>query len=236
MVYSNTQIRAAIDDGHIVCTPFDESHINLSSLDITLGYYYYRIELMNERTIYNPFDREDMERFFDGPYKAMPAGAWAALNGFKAPANIPADHPIITLKPGERILAHSHEFVGILPPGAAEIRCRSGWSRNGLAVSSSAGWIDPGYINRLTLYLCNTNERETLLLPVGERIAQLVFHETGEISGSYGKTEHGVAADKYQRDSDLDTIIETWSPDMMLPQLYKDTRTPPPKIPGLSYD
>src|SRR5262249_24791876 len=133
-VYSNQQIRAAIDEGHIICTPFIAGHVNHASLDIKLGYYYYRMERMNERTIYNPFDREDVERYFDGPYKAMPSGQWASLNGFKPPVNVPSDHPVIALKPGERILGHSHEFFGILPPGACEARCRSSWARNGLAV------------------------------------------------------------------------------------------------------
>jgi deoxycytidine triphosphate deaminase len=64
-VYSNTQIRAAIDDGHIVCTPFDDKHVAHASLDVTLGFYYYRIERMNERTIYKTFDKEDVERYFD---------------------------------------------------------------------------------------------------------------------------------------------------------------------------
>jgi deoxycytidine triphosphate deaminase len=41
-VFSNTQIRKAIEEGHIVCTPFNPKHIAHASLDVTLGYYYYR--------------------------------------------------------------------------------------------------------------------------------------------------------------------------------------------------
>jgi deoxycytidine triphosphate deaminase len=117
-VYSNKQIRQAIEDDHIVCHPFNDKHVSHASLDVTLGYYYYRIEPANERTIYNPFDREDVERYFDGPYRAMPHKEWCALNGFKPVVGIPEDHPVIALKPGERILAHTHEFFGIKPPGA----------------------------------------------------------------------------------------------------------------------
>ena len=235
-VYSNTQIRAAIGDGHIVCTPFNPKHVSHASLDVTLGYNYYRIEKMNERTIYNPFDREDVERYFDGPYTAMPHGQWCALNGFKPFHNIPADHPVISLKPGERILAHTHEFFGILPPGACEVRSRSSWARNGIATCFDAGWIDPGYTNRLTLEIYNLNSRETILLPVGERIAQIVFHETGEVDGMYGTGRDGGFSGKYQGGMDLDMVIKTWSPDMMLPQAYRDERTLPPAIEGLAYD
>ena len=139
-VYSNKQIKQAIETGHIICHPFEPKHISHASLDVTLGYYYYRIEKMNEKTIYNPFDPEDVERYFDGPYKAMPHGQWAKLNNFLPVNNIPLDHPVISLKPGERILAHTHEFFGIKPPGAYEVKSRSSWGRNGIAVCFDAGW------------------------------------------------------------------------------------------------
>ena len=235
-VYSNTQIRQAINDGHITCHPFNPKHISHASLDVTLGYYYYRIERMNERTIYNPFDPEDVERYFDGPYKAMPHGEWCKLNGFEPVTNIPLDHPVISLKPRERILAHTHEFFGITPPGAYELKSRSSWGRNGVAVCFDAGWVDPGYINRLTLEIYNLNERETVLLPVGERIAQAVFHETGPVEGSYGLGRDEGFSGKYQQGDDLEMTIKTWSPDWMLPRAYKDQRSMPPKIEGLSYD
>lgn len=235
-VYSNTQIHTAIDDGRIVCIPYNPKHVSHASLDVTLGYHYYRIERMNDRTIYNPFDKEDVERYFDGPYKAMPHGEWCALNGFKPFKNIPLDHPVISLKPGERILAHTHEFFGILPPGACEVRSRSSWARNGIATCFDAGWIDPGYTNRLTLEIFNLNARETILLPVGERIAQIVFHETGEVEGNYAHGRDGSFSGKYQTGADMDLIIKTWSPDMMLPQAYRDTRTLPTPIEGLAYE
>ena len=106
-----------MDSGQIVCTPFNAQHISHASLDVTLGYYYYRIEKVQEQTIYNPFDKSDVERYFDGPYKAMPHVKWAKLNHVVPLTNIPPDHPVISLKPRERILAHTHEFFGIKPPG-----------------------------------------------------------------------------------------------------------------------
>jgi deoxycytidine triphosphate deaminase len=235
-VYSNVQIRQAIDEGHIVCHPFNPKHVAHASLDVTLGYNYYRIERMNERTIYNPFDAEDVERYFDGPYVAMPHGEWCKLNGFKPVANIPLDHPVISLKPRERILAHTHEFFGISPPGAYELKSRSSWGRNGVAVCCDAGWVDPGYINRLTLEIYNLNDRETVLLPVGERIAQAVFHETGPVEGNYGLGRDNGFSGKYQQGDNLEMTIKTWSPDTMLPRAYQDKRSIPPRIEGLSYE
>ena len=56
-----------------------QKYVSEASLDVTLGYHYYHTERANERTVYNPFDREDVERYFDGPYKAMPHGNGANL-------------------------------------------------------------------------------------------------------------------------------------------------------------
>lgn len=234
-IYSNIQIRQALEDDHIVCVPFNPRHVSHASLDVTLGYHFYRIEKMNEKTVYNPFDREDVERYFDGPYTAMKHEEWCKQNSIQPLKNIPLDHPVISLKPGERILAHTHEFVGIRPPGAYELRARSSWARNGIAVCFDAGFVDPGYINRLTLEIFNLNNRETICIPVGERIAQAVFHHTGTVDGDYGKGRDSGFSGKYQQGTDIEQIIKTWSPDMMLPKAYNDKRNIPQKLDGAAY-
>lgn len=233
-VYSNLEIKAAIADGRIVCLPYREKYVAEASLDVTLGYYFYRAERLNERPVYNPFDAEDVERYFDGPYRAIEHGTWCRLYGYKPLAGIPIDHPVIVIKPNERILAHTHEFVGIRPEGGAcEMRSRSSWGRNGVAVCFDAGWIDPGYINRMTLEIYNLNQHESVVLPVGERIGQIIFHHTGKIEGDYGEGRGGFSG-KYQQGSDLQTIIRTWTPDQMLPRAFKDAREMPEPIEGLS--
>ncbi len=235
-IYSNIQIKQAIKDGQVVCLPYNPDNVGYASLDVTLGQYFYRLEQVNERTIYNLFDRESVERYFEGPFKAMSHEQFCNLNGIKLLSNIPPDHPVIALKPGERILAHSHEFIGILPPGACELKGRSSWARNGIAVGFDASWVNPGYVNRLTLSIYNLNQRETILLPVGERIAQVVFYQTGPVEGFYGEPNDKAMRGKYQQGTKLKNIMRTWSPDQMLPKLYLDKRQPPTKIDGIAYD
>ena len=79
----------------------------------------------------------------------------------------------------------------------------------------------------------NMNNTETMLLPVGERIAQMVFYDTGPVDTEYKKL-----SGKYQTDdsTDLDAIIKNWKPEQMLPKAYKDTRSMPVKIKGLKGD
>lgn len=234
-VYSNTEIRAALKDGRIVCVPFNPAYVSEASLDFTLGHYFYKQEDQTEPGgIYNPFDKKEVARYFKGPLEAMPHKEWCEKHGKPLFKNIPEDHPIIVLQPGERILAHTHEFVGIrVKGGACEVKSRSSWGRNGVAVCFDAGWVDPGYINRITLEIYNLNMYESVVLPVGERVGQLIFHHTGEVEGGYAGGRDGMSG-KYQHTDDLDELIRTWDPSMMLPRAFKDSRVRAPKIDGLA--
>ncbi len=233
-VYSNIQIKQAITDGTIVCLPFNEAHVSEASLDFTLGHYFYKQEHDAKSAVYNPFDEADVARYFKGPLEAMPHKEWCQQHGFTPFKSIPDNHPIIVLQPGERILAHTHEFIGIRAHGGAcEVRSRSTWGRNGVAVCFDAGWVDPGYINRITLEIYNLNKHEAVVLPVGERMGQLVFMRTGPVEGSYADGRKGMSG-KYQATDDLDELIANWRPSDMLPRAYKDTRMAPTQIKGLT--
>lgn len=232
-VFSNLQILQALETGHIQCVPFNPHHVSHASLDVTLGHYFYPTQKLGNKSVYNPFSEKDVARYF-GEYKqAVPHKEYCEANGLTLLEGIPEDHPVIPLRPGERILAHTHEFFGIVPPGACEVKSRSSWGRNGIAVCFDAGWIDPGYINRLTLEVYNLNQHETVLLPVGERIAQIVFHHTGEVAGNYGKGRDNNFSGKYQQGTNMDELIRNWHPSLMLPRAYKDKRSMPMEIKGL---
>ncbi len=220
-VFSNLQIRAAIESGQIVVHPLVPENVRGSSVDVTLGEWFYATEKSNNQSHLNPFDAADVARYFGNPLQAMPNAEWCELHHCLPFAGIPDDHPVIVLGPGERILAHTHEFIGIHAPGTTEMKSRSSWGRLGVAACFDAGWGDPGYINRWTMEIYNLNQREAVPLPVGERIAQIIFHETGEVEDDYG------AVGKYQTGSDLAELIAQWSPSQMLPRAFKDERRTP---------
>jgi len=223
-VFSNTDIKTALQSGQLVCHPYVPEHVNGSSLDVTLGEWYYKTERSNLGGVYNPFDPKAVARYFDGPHQAETCVKWCEKHGRKPFVGIPDDHPIIVLEPGERILAHTHEFVGVKGDATTTMQARSTWGRNGVAVCLDAGWGDPGYINRWTMEIYNMNQRDAVILPVGERIAQIVFYTTGKV-----ESEYAALSGKYQEDSatDLQKIIATWQPTQMLPRAYKDTRRKP---------
>lgn len=220
-VYSDQEIFAGVDSGHIVIHPLVKEHVRGSSVDVTLGEWFYATERQNNRDAYNPFDQADVERYFGEPLRAIPHAEWCEQYGRLPFAGIPPDHPIIVLRPGERILAHTHEFIGINPPGTTEMKSRSSWGRNGVAACFDAGWGDPGYINRWTMEIFNLNQHESVPLPVGERIAQIIFHHTGPVTRHYGE------GGKYQGGVDLPALIAGWSPQQMLPRAYRDKRRIP---------
>ena len=230
-VYSNKQIISAMKTGHAVIHPFIKEHLAGSSIDVTLGNWFYRTERPSEGGFYNPFDKNAVNQYFGEPLQATTHKEWAEKHGRKQFKNIPPDQQIIVLRPHERILAHTHEFIGIKAPGTSTMQARSTWGRNGVAVCLDAGWGDPGYINRWTMEIYNMNQHESVVLPVGERIAQVVFYETGEVDGEYKKL-----SGKYQDSlsSSLDKIISDWQPSQMLPRAYKDVRKQPIKIAGLT--
>ena len=74
------------------------------------------------------------------------------------------------------------------------------------------------------------NQHESVILPVGERIAQIVFYETGPVDSEY-KNISG----KYQStdSEDLEKLITKWRPEQMLPRAWKDKRVLPQEIEGL---
>jgi deoxycytidine triphosphate deaminase len=221
LVYSDKQVKDALKTGQIVIHPLIEENVRGSSVDVTLGEWFYSTESGQNRDYYNPFDTVDVSRYFKGPLRAQRHGDWAEEHGRKPFRGIPEDNLIIVLRPGERILAHTHEFIGINPPGTTEMKSRSSWGRNGIAACFDAGWGDPGYINRWTMEIYNLNQRESVPLPVGERIAQIIFHQTGPVERHYG-TEG-----KYQAGTNLKQIINSWTPEQMLPRAFKDQRYAP---------
>ncbi len=224
-VYSNLEIEQAIKDGRIIFHPYQPKHINGSSVDVTLGKWFFRTDRKSPTAVYNPFDKAEVGRYFGEPQQAMLHKDWCKQTGNKPLSNIPDDHPVIILEPGERILAHTQEFIGILPPGTTSMQSRSTWGRNGVAVCFDAGWGDPGYVNRWTMEIYNLNERHSVVLPVGERIAQIVFMHTGEVKGSYDNL-----SGKYAAGTNLEELIEAWEPVQMLPRAWKDSRSTPLKV------
>ena len=77
----------------------------------------------------------------------------------------------------------------------------------------------------------NLNKREHIVLPVGYRIAQIVFSATGPV-----ETEYSRASGNYQSapSADLAAIKAAWRPDMLLPRAHASPVKLPRVVEGLA--
>ena len=216
MALSNKKILQEMERGNVVITPFNQDQLNTSSYDVKLGEYYFRADpVALGKSIYNPFNKKDVEMIWGSTKKAEPAEK--ILGDAFEYEGIKKDDKVILLAPGETILAHTEEFIGGRNTITTSMQARSSAGRNFITVCKCAGWGDVGYINRWTMEIGNNSLTQHIPLVVGRRIAQIVFIETGEILGNDYASEG-----KYQTTDNLDELIGNWDPKSILPKMYKD--------------
>ena len=81
----------------------------------------------------------------------------------------------VQLAPGERALVPTGIAIALPHGYAAFVHPRSGLAaRHGLTVLNAPGTVDAGYRGEILVNLLNTDQRESVRLARGERIAQLV--------------------------------------------------------------
>ncbi len=184
MLLSDKRIMEAMEQGDIVIEPFESRQLGTNSYDVRLGAYYY-IPNHNMLTV-NFTDEEDASDFWLGPHYA--------------------DDGFIRIRPGDTILAHTEEVVGGRNGFTTSMRARSSIGRSCLSVCKCAGVGDVGYISKWTMEISN-HSHAMAVLPIGLRVAQILFYEVGETIRRY-EGKYGSWRD--------------WSPKDMLPKLYRD--------------
>lgn len=81
---------------------------------------------------------------------------------------------VVTLEPGDCVLGHTEEWIGLPADIVGRVEGKSTWGRRFLMVHSTAGFIDPGFTGQITLELKNISPRK-IELRVGVAIAQISF-------------------------------------------------------------
>ena len=81
----------------------------------------------------------------------------------------------IQLEPGERVLLPTGFCVAIPSGYEGQVRARSSFAlRTGIILPNAPGTIDPDYRGELKVLVMNATQK-TVLIPAGERFAQLVL-------------------------------------------------------------
>lgn len=219
MLLSRNVILRHRDQGNIVIEPFDDRKLKTTSYDVSLGEWFWREGHPEGRaSIHNIYDEQSTKRVWQGPHKAETAEEVAGRLDIDL-KNIKPDDQIITLRPGETILAHTQEFIGGRNCVVAKMYARSSMGRNFVEVCKDAGWGDIGYFNRWTMEVTNNSQYFTIPLVVGRRIGQMVFYEVEPVGA---KTDYVAEAGKYQLSQDIEEVKRTWKPEMMMPQMHRD--------------
>ena len=185
MLLSDRRILDEMERGNIIIDPFDPQQLGTNSYDVRLGEWYFE---PNRNLLVVDFTREEDTRAFWGEPQQAGDG-------------------VIAIRPGDTILCHTQEVVGGTNGFTTSMRARSSIGRSCLSVCKCAGVGDVGYIARWTMEITN-HSHATVVLPVGLRVAQILFYEVGATRKTY--------AGKYGQES------SPWSPLDMLPKLYKD--------------
>ncbi len=219
---SDKAIARERDRGNIFIHPFTPENLKTGSYDASIGMYYYRENReASGLSFYNPYSQSDVARVWGGQddyCEAVQVKEWRKKNRNFPLENISDDDYIIVLDPGETILAHTNEFIGGCDNSIdTMMKARSSMGRNFIAVCKCAGMGDVGYCNRWTMEITNYSMKYQIPLVVGRRIAQLIFFKTE------GTAEVRYSNDgKYQTTTDIQKMVETWHPSMMLPRMYMD--------------
>ncbi|MFC1626035.1 deoxycytidine triphosphate deaminase [Patescibacteria group bacterium] len=220
-VLSKPEILKHLKSGNIVITPFNLDNVSNSSYDVRLGKYFFRQNLIKLTQILNPFYEKSVRRIYEGVEEAIAVGEIKSkLNPFNG---LKLNDKVILIAPNETVLAHTIEFIGgkngtdDLPAITTEMRARSSFGRIGIAVCKDAGWGDIGYVNRWTMEITNFSN-VVIPLPVGARVAQIIFHETTKVP----KLDKYARKGKYQTSDSISEIKKNWKPEDMLPRLHKD--------------
>ena len=205
-VLSDRDIRREIKEGNIVLYDPDRDcsgNIQNCSVDITLGPYYYS----NDKPIpiFNPWNAQHVHDYWGKVKEAHKANEVdAKLLGLKE------GERFILLQPGQTILGHTQEFIGGLNHITTMVRARSSMGRSNVTICRDAGWGDISFYSKWCLQITN-NSSSPVVLPVGARIGQIIFFYTGIPDSVYNG--------KYQTGNNLEEIVKSWDPSMMLPRL-----------------
>ncbi|WP_151549631.1 MULTISPECIES: dCTP deaminase [Corynebacterium] len=172
MLLSDHDIRAAIDSQALGITPYDETLVQPSSIDVRMDRFF-RVFNNSRYTHIDPKLQQDE---------------------LTSLVEVEEDEPFV-LHPGEFVLGATLERFRLPSDLAGRLEGKSSLGRLGLLTHSTAGFIDPGFDGHITLELSNVANLPIMLWP-GMKVGQLaLFKMTSPADVPYGSSALG---SKYQ--------------------------------------
>ena len=167
MILSQENIREAVAAGEIVFTPeLDDQQWGEASVDLRLGLQF---------TKYKSNHPEITISVAEGLKRLGDIGLWDTKT-LKERDSL-GNREAYDLKPGEFILAFTHESIKIPNNLRGHIQGRSTYARLGLSMHQTAPWIQPGWSGPIVLEISNHGSLTIKLTPLIDRSCQLTFFE-----------------------------------------------------------
>lgn len=145
-----------------------DKQLGSTSLDVRLGTTF-QIYQPNQSGVINFFDDKSV------------AGAQA--NSTVKDLDYPDG---LVLAPGQFVLAHTMEYIGLPENVGAQLEGRSSFARLGIQIHMTASFIDPGFRGSITFEIFNAGPNPIKLYP-GYRIGQLRFFACKKPDKPYNK-------------------------------------------------
>ncbi len=151
MVFSDQDIRKAIEAGRIVIDPYDDSCVQPASVDLHLG----------------------------GKFRVFQNHRFQAIDPTQEMEGLTEEYTVDPLTPfilhqGEFALGMTEEEITLPDDIVGRLDGKSSLGRLGLVVHSTAGFVDPGWRGRLTLELSNLANLP-INLTQGMKVSQISF-------------------------------------------------------------
>lgn len=196
--------------------PWNDERVKPNSYDITLGKQFKWIDrwrlLGQHNKVHNTESHYNSHTAHEG--LGISWGVKLAIDPYNLPDDLYSTHVVgseshYVLEPQSFALGHTVERITLGPQLCARLEGKSSLARLGLAIHSTAGFIDAGWDGQITLELFNFGPLPILLSP-GMPIGQLFFetldapaakpygsHSSSKYHGSEGVV--GSEYDKNQR-------------------------------------
>jgi dCTP deaminase len=168
MLLSDRDLKAALADGRMALSPYDEAMVQPSSIDVRLDRFF-RVFANHRYTHIDPaVQQDDLTELVEV-----------------------ADDEAFLLHPGEFVLGSTLERITLGDDLASRLEGKSSLGRLGLLTHSTAGFIDPGFSGHVTLELSNVANLPIKLYP-GMRIGQIcVLPLSSPSEHPYGASVYG---------------------------------------------
>ena len=169
-ILSDRDIKEHLKSGKIVINPLTNPEVQIqpSSVDLRIGSEFKGFRIIRKPCI-DPMDQSDLDSYMESFY-------------------IDEGEPFI-IHPGEFALATTYETIKLPHDLVARVEGRSSMGRLGVTMHVTAGYIDPGFMGKITLEISNIGKMPVALY-TGQRVCQIVFETmTSPSERPYGHPE-----------------------------------------------